>query len=116
MNPGEHDPRALPVLVSLAGPEMTEPDTTCDVWVSETPLPEPPAPTAAASVIDEGDASLELPARALLGGARLQVELFVVVDPRARRGVRHRLVAALTFAILGCICGCDNAEAVEDGR
>lgn len=93
---------------------MTELDATCDRWVSEILLPEPPAPADAATATDEDDGFLEVPERVLLGVARLQVELFVVVDPRARRGVRHPLITVLTIAILGCICGCDNAEALED--
>lgn len=40
--------------------------------------------------------------------------LSVVVDPRCARGVRHPLVNVLTIAILGCLCRCDDAEALED--
>ncbi len=40
--------------------------------------------------------------------------LAVVTDPRQRRGKRHRLVDVLAIAVLGCLCGCDDAEALED--
>lgn len=40
--------------------------------------------------------------------------LTIVKDPRNARGIRHPLVNVLTIAILGCICGCDDAEALED--
>ena len=40
--------------------------------------------------------------------------LSVVADPRAARGVRHPLLNVLTMAVLGCICRCDDAEALED--
>lgn len=40
--------------------------------------------------------------------------LAVVDDPRKDRGKRHLLVDVLTIAVLGCVCGCDDAEALED--
>lgn len=40
--------------------------------------------------------------------------LSVVEDPRSARGVRHPLVSVLTIAVLGCVCGCNDAEALED--
>lgn len=40
--------------------------------------------------------------------------LSVVEDPRHARGVRHPLVNVLTIAVLGCLCRCDDAEALED--
>ena len=40
--------------------------------------------------------------------------LSVVADPRSARGVRHSLVNVLTIAVLGCLCRCDDAEALED--
>jgi len=40
--------------------------------------------------------------------------LSVVEDPRSARGIRHPLVNVLTIAVLGCICRCDDAEALED--
>jgi predicted transposase YbfD/YdcC len=40
--------------------------------------------------------------------------LTVVVDPRKRRGKRHLLLDVLTIAVLGCVCGCNDAEALED--
>jgi predicted transposase YbfD/YdcC len=40
--------------------------------------------------------------------------LSVVEDPRSLRGIRHPLVNVLTIAVLGCMCRCDDAEALED--
>ena len=51
-------------------------------------------------------------AEALLGA--LVCSLSVVEDPRDPRGVRHPLVNVLTVAVLGCMCRCDDAEALED--
>lgn len=45
---------------------------------------------------------------------QLVVCLDLVDDPRGRRGRQHRLVDVLTIAVLGCLCGCDDAEALED--
>ncbi len=40
--------------------------------------------------------------------------LLVVTETRKNRGKRHPLVDVLAIAVLGCVCGCDNAEALED--
>lgn len=40
--------------------------------------------------------------------------LAVVTDPRKDKGKRHLLLDVLVIAVLGCLCGCDNAEALED--
>lgn len=40
--------------------------------------------------------------------------LAVVDDPRKRRGKRYPLLDVLCIAVLGCMCGCDDAEALED--
>jgi hypothetical protein len=40
--------------------------------------------------------------------------LSVVDEPRFQRGIRHPLVNVLTIAVVGCMCGCDDAEALED--
>lgn len=40
--------------------------------------------------------------------------LSVIDDPRKDRGKRHPLTDVLSIAVLGCVCGCDNAEALED--
>lgn len=45
---------------------------------------------------------------------QLLVSLSVVEDPRRARGIRHPLQNVLTIAVLGCMCGCDDAEALED--
>ncbi len=37
-----------------------------------------------------------------------------VTDPRGRQGRRHLLSDILTIAVIGCICGCDDAENLED--
>ena len=37
-----------------------------------------------------------------------------VHDPRGRQGKRHLLTSILSIAVLGCLCGCDDAEALED--
>jgi predicted transposase YbfD/YdcC len=44
----------------------------------------------------------------------LLTALAVVVDPRKDKGKRHLLLDVLVIAVLGCLCGCDNAEALED--
>lgn len=46
--------------------------------------------------------------------AGLLRSLQMVVDPRKQRGKRYPLVDVLAITVLGCICGCDNAEALED--
>ena len=40
--------------------------------------------------------------------------LAVVADPRKRRGKRYLLLDVLAISVLGCLCGCDDAEALED--
>lgn len=40
--------------------------------------------------------------------------LSIVEEPRRPRGLRHPVVNVLTIAVLGCMCGCDDAEALED--
>ena len=40
--------------------------------------------------------------------------LSVVPDPRKARGVRYPLTEILFTAIVGSLCGCDDAEALED--
>lgn len=40
--------------------------------------------------------------------------LEIVTDPRKKRGKRYALVSVLAIAVLGCLCGCDDAEALED--
>ena len=40
--------------------------------------------------------------------------LSVVEEPRSARGIRHPLVNVLMIAVLGCMCRCDDAEALED--
>lgn len=43
----------------------------------------------------------------------LLTSLAVVDDPRGRKGKMHALVDVLAIAILGTICGCDDAEAFQ---
>jgi predicted transposase YbfD/YdcC len=40
--------------------------------------------------------------------------LSTIEEPRHARGIRHPLVNVLTIAVLGCMCRCDDAEALED--
>lgn len=40
--------------------------------------------------------------------------LAVVDEPRKARGIRHPLINILVIAVLGCMCRCDDAEALED--
>ena len=40
--------------------------------------------------------------------------LSTIDEPRNARGLRHPLVNVLTIAVLGCMCRCDDAEALED--
>jgi predicted transposase YbfD/YdcC len=44
----------------------------------------------------------------------LAAALAVVSDPRKDKGKRHLLLDVLVIAVLGCLCGCDHAEALED--
>lgn len=46
--------------------------------------------------------------------ASLLNSLAVVADPRKRRGKRYPLLDVLCIAVLGCMCGCDDAESLED--
>jgi len=46
--------------------------------------------------------------------AGLLTAVAVVEDPRKDRGKRHLLLDILVIAVLGCLCGCDHAEALED--
>jgi predicted transposase YbfD/YdcC len=45
---------------------------------------------------------------------RLIRALDIVDDPRKARGKRHSFLGVLLIAVLGCVCGCDDAEALED--
>lgn len=40
--------------------------------------------------------------------------LAAVADPRKDRGKRYPLLDVLAIAVLGCVCGCDDAEALQD--
>jgi len=46
--------------------------------------------------------------------AGLLSALAVVTEPRKDKGKRYPLCDVLAIAVLGCVCGCDNAEALED--
>ncbi len=46
--------------------------------------------------------------------ASLLRALSVVEEPRKARGKRHSLSNVLVIAVLGFVCGCDSAEALED--
>ena len=61
---------------------------------------------------DVGTPSMDTSSEALLGA--LVRSLSVVEDTRDARGLRHPLVNVLTIAVLGCMCRCDDAEALED--
>ena len=37
-----------------------------------------------------------------------------VKDPRGRLVRRHLVASVLSIAALGCLCGCDDAEALQD--
>jgi hypothetical protein len=63
------------------------------------------------STLSSGEAGA--PSAETLLGALVR-SLSVVEDPRDARGVRHPLVNVLTIAVLGCMCRCDDAEALED--
>jgi len=76
------------------------------------------AQQAPASACGDGCAAPE-PADGALEGvlqgiSALHDALALVPDPRAKRGVRHGLTNVLTIAVLGAICGCNDAEALED--
>lgn len=57
------------------------------------------------------DVATVLSARSI---GRLMKALALVSDPRSARGVRHPVINVLVIAVLGCVCGCDDAEALED--
>ncbi len=40
--------------------------------------------------------------------------LEVVDDPRSSRGKRYPIIEVISIVVFGCMCGCDNAEALED--
>ena len=61
---------------------------------------------------DVGAPSREPSSETLLN-ARVR-SLSVVEEPRDARGIRHPLMNVLTIAVLGCMCRCDDAEALED--
>ena len=63
--------------------------------------------------VDELDSAAQvLPAKALLES--LIRALSVVEETRHDKGLRHPIITVLTLAVLGCMCGCDDAEALED--
>ena len=61
---------------------------------------------------EEGVAAKALLPESIL--RQLVLSLSVVEEPRWPRGIRHPLVNVLTIAVLGCMCRCDDAEALED--
>ena len=44
----------------------------------------------------------------------LLLHFAVLEDPRSKRGVRHPLINVLAIAVFGTMCGCNDAEALED--
>ena len=44
----------------------------------------------------------------------LLTSLMTVDDPRKPKGKRYFMLDVLTVAVLGCMCGCDDAEALQD--
>ena len=65
----------------------------------------------------QGAAEKGIAAEALLPESilrQLVLSLLVVEELRFPRGIRHPLVNVLTIAVLGCMCRCDDAEALED--
>jgi predicted transposase YbfD/YdcC len=52
------------------------------------------------------------PAKVLLES--LIQALSVVEETRHTKGLRHPVINVLTIAVLGCMCGCHDAEALED--
>ncbi len=78
----------------------------------ETNELEPQSAPASSAITEVESAALgELAAAAL---HRLFRALSIVADPRKARGVRHPLLNVLVIAVLGCVCGCDDAEELED--
>ena len=62
---------------------------------------------------DEANTTTQAPpAKALLES--LIQALSVVEETRHEKGLRHPVINVLTIAVLGCMCGCDDAEALED--
>jgi len=61
----------------------------------------------------QGSSEIGSPSSEAFLGALVR-SLSVVEDPRDARGIRHPLVNVLTIAVLGCMCRCDDAEALED--
>jgi hypothetical protein len=62
--------------------------------------------------VDEVELATQiLPAKGLLES--LIRALSVVEETRHDKGLRHPIINVLTIAVLGCMCGCDDAEALE---
>lgn len=69
---------------------------------------------AIGSALDPDRPALALERLAAIAVHRLIAALSIVADPRQRRGRRHSVINVLVIAVLGCVCGADNAEALED--
>lgn len=91
-----------------------EAGSVTDVWYQGEVGDALPGENLLEPLVDGEAADDERAVRFLCGVAELQTALWIVPDPRKRRGTRHPLVSVLSIAILGCICGCDDAEALED--
>ena len=53
-------------------------------------------------------------ARAGDGFEAVEAALMVLPDPRRRQGVRYPLRSVVLIALMAMVCGCDDAEAMED--
>jgi len=73
-----------------------------DAGPASSTMPDPSPPL---------DSNTQVAAKAI---HRLLAALSLVTDPRSARGVRHPVINVLVIAVLGCVCGCDDAEALED--
>ena len=56
----------------------------------------------------------ELVSKSLLAAGTLVDHLGAVEDPRGRQGRLHVFTDILAILVLGTVCGCDDAEELED--
>lgn len=63
---------------------------------------------------EESDSDFEAKDVSEAVAASLLSSLSLVDDPREDRGKRYLLKEVLLITIIGCMCGCDHAEALED--
>jgi hypothetical protein len=66
------------------------------------------------SALDQDCPDLTLERLVATAVHRLIAALSIVAGPRQPRGRRHCVMNVLMIAVLGCVCGSDNADALEE--